>query len=332
MNAASRTFVVFVALALVGAGFLLVFSASRAITGYAVVRGPEKARLGLMVASVDLAQLVAEEKGFFAKRGVDVEFVKFESSNAGLDALLAGSIDVGLSTGLGNAIPASETAGGQFKLFALSMDTRDNFVSFILVQKNSTIRSIEELRGKRILTRTGSSPSKLLKQILRGAGIKTSEVEIVQVGQSLMLPAFAAGQADAVLVNEPDAAIALEKDIARVLVENPRVKYVLDPYPLSAVPLSTKFLKERPETAGKIIEATDEAIDFIRANETEAKRIIARSSGLDESVAFKIRLPHLVKSNELNASAPVVQALADLLWRDGETKGRVDAVQLFLTG
>jgi ABC-type nitrate/sulfonate/bicarbonate transport system substrate-binding protein len=76
---------------------------------------------------------------------------------------------------------------------------------------------------------------------------------------------------DALSTVEPFPTIAANKNIGTVLLENPRVKHIMEPFPSVATPLSADFLKQHPKAAKAYLLAYRDAVDFIRKNPEQAK-------------------------------------------------------------
>lgn len=287
-------------------------------------------KMGYMQVSTGLPLFVAIEKKMFEKEGLNVEAVQFESVNQAMDALLAGRIDGIQGVGFTTFMAVWQNAPNQFELFWTCADTKEKFTNGFLKRKGSPYTKIEDLKRKKIGTYTGTTQLINLQVILRNLSINIEkDVEIVQVGRQIELQAFAAGQFDFLFTIEPDVTIAIEKGIGELFIENPRVKYIHDPFVAGGAVVSTKFIKERPDDLKKIVLVANRAIDYIRTHEQESKKYLPKYTPLPPDVAVKSGLYEFWKLGEENRQA--MQALADLYLKEEDLKKPIDTSAMLLT-
>lgn len=101
--------------------------------------------------------LLAKEKGWFEKsfekEGVKVKWVEFQSGPPQFEGLAANQLDF---TQVGNSpVIAGQAAGIDFKEIGLSQDGLK--ANGILVNKNSEIQKVEDLKGKKLLSLKGAA-------------------------------------------------------------------------------------------------------------------------------------------------------------------------------
>ena len=126
---------------------------------------------------------------------------------------------------------------------------------------------------------------------------------------SLLVQTFAKDEITAFLDIQPFATVILQKELGDVLIVSPRAKYVLDPYPLAGAVLGKEFVTKNPDVAKRFKSATEKAIEFIRANETEARKIFQKYLELEENIAINMPLARFEKVSEVDREA--VGKLAD---------------------
>lgn len=253
---------------------------------------------------------------------MEVEPVKVNNSNEAMNALAAGKLDVSVGNGLSTSFLVEQNTPGLFKLFLPLVETENNFVMHLLVRKNSKINSVDDLRGKKLGFYRGTSILIYAKLLLQYLNIPEEEVTIVQVAPELQLPSLAAGQFDALLCVEPYSTTAIEQGIARMLIEGPRVRYIMSPFPVAANYFSTKFLKENPEGASKFEAAMGRAVDFIRENELDAKNILPKYTPLTENIVAKSHVYEWWKTIEVEPEK--IQKVADLFNERGLLNKKFD--------
>lgn len=309
-----------------GIGIIMILGIVFAMTQ----RKQERVRIGYMPYTSNLPFFVAQEKGFFEKEGLEVEAIRFSSSKEAMDALLTGKIDAEGTIGLSTLFAIESASPGQIKFFLPCVETNDKFANYLLVKKGSNISRIEDLKGRKIGTYSGTTQLLYLRLLLKELGIDPKkDVTIIQVSPQLEIEAFGTGQFDALFTIEPAATIAMEKGIGDPLIKNPRGKYIISPFPAGAFPLATKFLHESPGKAKRIYKAIDRAVDFIKTNEDEAKRIVPKYTGLEDTIAQKGGLYVWWKMKDTRTEP--MQKLADILYENKEISAKVNVGKMILT-
>jgi sulfonate transport system substrate-binding protein len=135
------------------------------------------------------AQALLQAAGLLHELPFPVKFADFTSGPPILQALNAGSLDIG---GVGNAPPVFAAAGGDkiSIVGALRNNPRD---AGLLVPKGSSVTSISELKGKKIAVAQGSSSDYHLLATLNKAGLTPHDVQLVYLQPAQALAAFSSG-------------------------------------------------------------------------------------------------------------------------------------------
>jgi NitT/TauT family transport system substrate-binding protein len=176
---------------------------------------------------------IAQEEGYFAQQGIDVEFVRTQSPAAALPLLVHGDIAVSggpLKIGLINAMAKGEhvrivadkgrVAAGACPAYAL-MVRRDLF-------DNGIVTNVSGLRGRKIAVRDSDYD---LFNALAPGNLSRDDVEAVDMDFASIIPAFKNGAIDAGLVTEPYITQARNNGAAVILV--PAQDFIPDwPLPL----------------------------------------------------------------------------------------------------
>lgn len=287
-----------------------------------------KVRLGYLEFSSNLPLFVALEKGFFKELGVKVEPVKLVSSNEAFNALLSGSLDGTVGNGLSTIYAIWQNSPGKFKIYLPCVETKDHFVSYLLVRQDSPITDVHELKGKKVGTYTGTSQLMYLKLFLEKFMDPDKDVSIIQVDPNLQAGALAAGQFDALFTLEPYSTVALSKGIAKSLIDNPRVKYLLDPFPSGANSFSLDFLNRHSDLSIKIYDAFVKASKFILDNENESKEILTKYTPLDEKSAQLSNVYEWFPLENESIYLPSLKALSDMMFKFGLLDKAVDVNEM----
>jgi sulfonate transport system substrate-binding protein len=149
----------------------------------------------------------------FHPQGIAVKWVEFSSGPPLMEAMNVGSVDYGA---VGDSPPIFAQAAGAAIVYAASQPITNG--QGLLVPKESTIRSIADLKGKRIGFTKGSSAHNIVIQTLEKAGLTYADIAPVYLTPPDAGPAFANGTIDAWAIWDPYLAIGETKQNGRILV------------------------------------------------------------------------------------------------------------------
>lgn len=282
--------------------------------------GDVVARVGYLNIVASLPLFIAEEKGFFDQEGVRISGQPVATSNQLVDGLAAGNLDVFPESSAVPALAVELQSPGRLKVFSASAITRTTPFDALLVKQNSPIAKLSDLAGKKIGVFPGSTATVLLKKYLADSQVDVSKTIFIPMPAQNQLTGLLEGSVDAVHAYEPTIAIALNKGGIRKLFGSVYAE-MLDPNPQGIAAVSTKFLAGHPQTAKKVIRSLERAMVFMRANEAEARQIMAKRLGLDESVAKSVVFLYMLPHQDIDRT--VLQRYSDMLTALGELKGTV---------
>ena len=149
----------------------------------------------------------------FKSAGVEVNWVEFSSGPPMMEAMNVGSVDFGA---VGDSPPVFAQAAGAAIVYAAGQPITNG--QGILVPQNSAIRTIADLRGKRVGFTKGSSAHNIVVQTLEKAGLTYGDITPVYLTPPDAGPAFANGSIDAWAIWDPYFAIGETKQNGRILV------------------------------------------------------------------------------------------------------------------
>src|SRR5438270_3568810 len=149
----------------------------------------------------------------FNSQGVDVKWVEFSSGPPMMEAMNVGSIDFGA---VGDSPPVFAQAAGAAIVYAAGQPITNG--QGILVPKDSSIRGIADLKGKRVGFTKGSSAHNIVGQTLEKAGLTYADITPVYLTPPDAGPAFANGSIDAWAIWDPYFAIGETKQGGRILI------------------------------------------------------------------------------------------------------------------
>jgi NitT/TauT family transport system substrate-binding protein len=214
--------------------------------------------------------VVAEQKGFFAEAGVDVELTFFASYIASLDALVAGELDVNSQT-LNDTI-FSVSAGADQKIFVVG----DNSTGNDAVICDQSISSVADMKGKSIAAEAGVVDHFLLLQGLAEAGMTEADIKFSGLATDAAAAAFAGGEFDCVAVFAPFTTQALERPGSKVVFSSADFPGTIpDHFVATGDAVSGKSAELQ-----KFVQAWSATLDWMDANPDEALDILAKAAEL----------------------------------------------------
>src|SRR5258705_1996428 len=178
--------------------------------------GAGKIRAGLWPVAAGLPFFAAVEKGYFKEAGLDGEPLKFAGAQQVMEAMLSGRCD-GSSNGTGSAsLAIGEIAQpGLFKIFATNPSNEKHVLDEFLLRKDSPVKALAELKGKRVASGPGIQNVTLAKTMLERAGAGPMSVTELPIGQHVA--AIAAGQGGAGYTLQPTRATGRLEGNTRLL-------------------------------------------------------------------------------------------------------------------
>ncbi|WP_371230036.1 sulfonate ABC transporter substrate-binding protein [Pseudomonas sp. QE6] len=150
-----------------------------------------------------------------AEQGVKVQWTEFPGGPQLLEGLNVGSIDFGVT---GETPPVFAQAAGA-DLVYVAHEPPAPTSEAILLPKDSPIKSLAELKGKKIALNKGSNVHYLLVRALEKAGLKYTDIQPVYLPPADARAAFERGSVDAWVIWDPYQAAAEKQLSARTLVD-----------------------------------------------------------------------------------------------------------------
>jgi NitT/TauT family transport system substrate-binding protein len=211
-------------------------------TGDAAAQG-KKVKVGVLKLSSSAPIFLGAERGTFREFGLEPELVYFQAAQPVAVAIAAGEIEVGatgLTAGLYNVVTGGE------KIWVVADKGREwpgYPLTALLVQKDGPIRSVRDLKGRKVgLTQLGSTFHYMLGNLLEQEGLSLADVEAAPLRTlGAMAEALQTRRVDAILIPQPFAGTAVEAGFGRILF------WVGDklPYQVAAIFYSKAFAQDR---------------------------------------------------------------------------------------
>ena len=266
-------------------------------------------RIGFQKGSANL--LVLKNRGDLDGRlgeiGYAVSWAEFPSGPPLLEAMNAGSIDFGTT---GASPPVFAQAAGNDLIYAAAT-VPSPFEEAILVPKDSTIRSVTELKGTRVAVTKGSSAHAHLVSALRTAGLAWEDVEPVYLSPADAKAAFDGGDVAAWSIWDPYSAVSEDGVGARSISNGESAGHVNRSFYLA----SRTFATEHRAVLDRLIGILEETDAWADERPAEVAKMVAAETGIAEATLLKVEER---SAYGLEPVTPAVvgeqQALADLFF------------------
>jgi NitT/TauT family transport system substrate-binding protein len=243
-------------------------------------RAQETVRIGVGVDPVYTPWWIAEEKGFYKKHGIKAEITQFSGGPDLGDATMAGEVDIGSS---GSATWMPRIVRGSMIVLATMATSPDALKMAAL----ASIKSLDDLKGKKVGTVGASTTDYLWVLVARKLGVAESAFQTVAMPPPELVPSLDRGDIQAYFVWEPWASRAIEvsgKDKVHILANSGDVGYFLN----FIVAANKKFVETRPDATVRVLAALRDAVDFQNRNPAEAARVGGEKNKLKPDMASYI--------------------------------------------
>src|SRR5690625_2976857 len=206
--------------------------------------------------------------------GYDVEWKEFQEGPALVEALNAGSIDIGRT---GNSpVIFAQAAEASFVILAAGKSKFHG--SGILVRENSNIKQIKDLKGKEIGFAKGSSSHFLLVKALEQDGLNYEDITPAFLSPGDARVAFEQGNIDAMVVWDPFTA-STEINSGGVLLTSGEGLSTDRDFFIA----TDSFANEHEDVAQMIIEEVAKSSDWANNNHEELISMLAPILNIDEA-------------------------------------------------
>ncbi len=234
-------------------------------------------RIGYQKAASALTLLKAQ--GSLEKRlqplGIEVKWSEFAAGPQLLEGLNVGAVDFGY---VGEAPPIfALAAGANFVYVAYELPSPE--AEGILVPKDSPIKSVADLKGKKIAFNKGSDVHWLVVSALKKAGLKYTDIEPVYLAPADARAAFERGSIDAWAVWDPFNAATQKQVGARQLISASGVvsrhQFFLGSRP---------YAEQNPDVLKIVMEEVSKEGQWILANTKEAAALLSPIQGMPPDI------------------------------------------------
>jgi NitT/TauT family transport system substrate-binding protein len=225
---------------------------------------------------------VADKLGLFKKHGLDVKISDFTGGSKLSQAMVAGSIDIGVGAGTEMAFVAKGAP-----IIAVCNDTPPIPFIGIAVPWDSPIHSVDQLKGKKIgISSAGSLTDWLARELAQHQGWGSDGVTRVAIGNgaAAVLAAFRTNAIDADISVTSNIFNWEEKKEGRLLIP---VSRFVGNIAAGAIYATQHLIATDPEALREFLAVWLETIDYISKHKAETVKLESEITGYSETVMAK---------------------------------------------
>lgn len=229
--------------------------------------------------SMEAQFYVAQDQKLFEENGLKPEYTKFTAGPPMFAAFNSGSIDVAYMGGPPSLIAMSQDL--PVSIIAVEVDASNG--EGLVVNAQSGIKSIEDLKGKKIAVARGSSAEAAMMTGLEKYGMDSDDVQIIDLDVTTIIPAFQKGDVDGVWVWDPWLS-KLETAGGKVITTDAEVGFNM----FGVWVARNEWIKENPEAAKAFITSLSDANEIISTDKEKSTKILSAVLELETKEAVGI--------------------------------------------
>jgi NitT/TauT family transport system substrate-binding protein len=257
-----------------------------AVDGIARAADRPSAKVAIFPIEPACQPFYAEANGFFTKAGIDVEVAALSTGAAILQAMIAGSYDIGNATITTLALAHSK--GLPFVIIApQGIIEKGKIQGGIFVPPNSPIKGPRDLEGKTLaISGLGTIAEYLPRTWVDKNGGDSTTIKFVEVPFPAIGDTIAAGRADAGWLNEPFFTIAVKKGQVKLLTAGDDV--IAPTYLATAWVATAAWAKAHADTVSRFARAMSDAASWANANPDKVVPIVASKLKQDADLVAQV--------------------------------------------
>lgn len=294
-------------------------SCNKSGKGSGSVAVPETLRLDY--AYYNPLSLVLKQQGWLekdlAQQNIKVEWVLSQGSNKALEFLNGSSIDFGSTAGAAALIGRAN--GNPLK--AIYIYSKPEWTA-LCTGPDSGIKSVADLKGKRVAATRGTDPYIFLLRALDQAGLTEKDITLIPLQHPDGRAALEKGDVDAWAGLDPHMAKAELESGAKLFYRNP------DFNSYGVLNVRAEFAQQHPALVDRVLAAYEQARQWALQHPDELKKTLATAAKLSEAVAAR-QLERTDFSN-VTFGAPqraTITAAGDVLKKSGVIEPGIDVTK-----
>lgn len=272
-------------------------------------------------ATYNPVSLLLKDKGYLEKQlesdGIRVEWVKSLGSNKALEFLNAKSTDFGSTAGAAAWIARAN--GNPIR--AVYVYSKPEWTALV-TRQNTNIRSLEDLKGKKIAVTRGTDPFIFLLRALDSVGLTERDVELVPLQHADGQAALERGDVDAWAGLDPLMATSEQRGSV-LFFRRP------DWNTYGVLNVREEFATKYPQYVELVLQAYERARTDALAKPDELKAALVQEAHLDDAVAATVLQRTDISSPQVGErQLSAITPAGDLLKRSGIVKADTDVASV----
>jgi NitT/TauT family transport system substrate-binding protein len=224
---------------------------------------PINFQLNWMAGGANAGFAAAVAEGYYKDAGLDVTLTQGNGSGNTAQLVANGRSQLAYADAV--AVSQLIAKGAPMKVVSTIYQSNPNAV---MALKKTGIKSVKELKGKKVGVPSGSSQTTMLPLLLKSNNLKESDINMIDMPVASMVPALLQGQVDAVLGSIDAYQIQAEAQGAQLDV----YKFADHGVPTvsTSIFVSNSYLKDNPDVVKKFIAASLKGWSFALDNPDKA--------------------------------------------------------------
>jgi sulfonate transport system substrate-binding protein len=255
--------------------------------GKAEAQKPAKIRFAYTTSMTGELIMIARQQGWFeeefAKDGIAIEYNKFMNGPPVIEAFGGGRLDIGQ---VGDQ-PAIQARANGIDIKAIGVYCQGVFTptakyTSVLVPPDSDIRTIKDLKGKKVGVPVGTNLHKVFLYFLKYHGLTVNDIKLVNMDYVNIKTAIATKNVDAGVLIEPFVGAIELEGTGRVIDDATDIKPVYN-----LIIVSNEFAQKYPDIVARVLKVYAKAARWIAENPQKANELVAKDSGVKLEIVEK---------------------------------------------
>jgi len=292
----------------------------------------DKVRVGVFPVSSSLPLFVAIDRGFFKEQNIEVEVSRLIGGPPNIAALISDQIDASSILVTIEGMNANLKKPGVAMYISLNTQNDTHRMEQFVVRSGLEIKSLADLKGKKIFSAPGPANVSMARAALASAGLKDSDYQLDQLDMAQHNNVMIAKTFDAGYTLEPNATVMNQSGTAKTFQAGVIARTVFNDPNANAWAgggvISSTFMKNKPDVAKRYVAAWTKAIDFINEKPAEARKSLLKNTFTPETLVDTVPLVGFRNSRNLVAKDIAdFQAFMDFATKTGTLSEKVDVTK-----
>jgi NitT/TauT family transport system substrate-binding protein len=274
---------------------------STATTGTSSNTGKVSLKIAVLPILEALPMYVAEQKGYFAAQGVDVQFIPVQSAAERDQIMAAGQAD-GMINDLISTLLYNKDAT-QIQIVRFARTATPEFPQYrILASSKSGIKTAQDLKGVPIGISEASVIAYTTDRLLEAEGLAPQDIKTIAVPKIPdRLALLASGELKAANMPDPFSLLAMQEGAVDILDDSKHPEYGNSVYSFRK-----EVIDQHPEAVRGFLAAVDQAIQDVNQNKAQWSGLLSEKKLIPAPLAGSYQIPTL----------PMASVPTEAQWKD----------------